>query len=38
MRATRGDDMVDDGLERRRRTIDAIADGLLVRTLYTARR
>ena len=38
MRATLGDDTVDDGLERRRRTIDAIAEGLLVRTLYSARR
>jgi hypothetical protein len=33
-----GDDAVREGMKRRRRTLDAIEDGLLLRTLYTATR
>jgi hypothetical protein len=36
MRSALGDDAVREGIERRRRTIDAIEEGLLLRTLYTA--
>ena len=38
LRAALGDDAVREGIERRRRTIDAIEEGLLLRTLYTATR
>ena len=38
LRAALGDDVVREGMERRRRTIDAIEAGLLLRTLYTATR
>ncbi len=38
LRSALGDDVVREGLERRRRTVDAIEDGLLLRTQYTATR
>ena len=38
LRSTLGDDTVREGIERRRRTVDAIEEGLLLRTLYTATR
>jgi len=38
LRAALGDDTVDDGLLRRRRTLDAIDEGLLARTQYVATR
>jgi hypothetical protein len=38
LRCALGDDVVRDGIERRRRTVDAIEEGLLLRTLYTATR
>ena len=38
LRSALGDSVVREGTERRLRTIDAIEDGLLLRTLYTATR
>jgi hypothetical protein len=38
LRAVLGDDGVHEGIERRRRTVDAIEGGLLSRTLYSATR
>ena len=38
LRAALGDDAVEEGIRRRRRTIDAIEAGLLLRSLYTATR
>ena len=38
LRSALGDDAVREGIERRRRTIDAIEEGLLLRTMYTATR
>ena len=38
LRAALGDDGVEEGIQRRRRTVDAIEAGLLLRTLYTATR
>lgn len=36
LRSVLGDDAVHEGIERRRRTVDAIEGGLLSRTLYSA--
>jgi len=38
LRSVLGDDGVHEGIERRRRTVDAIEGGLLSRTLYSATR
>jgi len=38
LRAALGDDAVEEGIQRRRRTVGAIEAGLLLRTLYTATR
>ena len=38
LRSALGDDAVEEGIERRRRTVDAIGEGLLLRTLYSATR
>jgi hypothetical protein len=38
LRDALGDDAVREGIERRRGTVDAIEEGLLLRTLYTAMR
>lgn len=38
LRSALGDDAVYEGIKRRRRTVDAIEEGLLLRTLYSATR
>ena len=38
LRSVLGDDAVHEGIERRQRTVDAIEEGLLTRTLYSATR
>ena len=38
LRSALGDDVVEEGLKRRRSTASAIKEGLLLRTLYTATR